>query len=433
MNRNGKPAPTVILTPPRRFYIDMDSYINAVRAADNIDYSQRTRLYDLYTDILEDGHLDSVRDKRIAAARSIQIEFRRDDKPVEEINDMLRSPWFYNFIGDLMDSIFWGFSLFQFYLDDNGWVNYTLVPRKHVDPVNKLILRRQSDIQGIPWDSFRDLLFVGSERGLGKLAKAAPYVIYKRNDMADWAQFAEIFGMPIREYIYDAEDDEVRKQIMNDMREQGAAAAFMHPRDSELKLIESGGKAGSSDLYDKLYERCNNEISKIFLGNTLTTEAGDKGTQALGTVQMKGEEKINDSDRQFILNVLNYDMTDIFNSLGYNTAGGKFVYVEPKETSTSVLIDQIQKVRAMGTPISDDDVYNLTGLPKPVNYEELKNVQRTAAPAVRKDDDNRDDDPDSNDTPEGEDTPKNLLKTIYSRLKGFFAKAPVLKNGALKW
>ena len=84
------------------------------------------------------------------------------------------------------------------------------------------------------------------------------------------------------------------------------------PKGSELKLLESAGKSGSSDLYDKLYERCNNEISKIFLGNTLTTEASERGTQSLGTVQEKGEKRINESDRQLILNVLNYDMTDIF-------------------------------------------------------------------------------------------------------------------------
>ena len=36
-------------------------------------------------------------------------------------------------------------------------------------------------------------------------------VIYKRNTTADWAQFAEIFGMPIQEYIYDTDDDDARQ------------------------------------------------------------------------------------------------------------------------------------------------------------------------------------------------------------------------------
>lgn len=33
-------------------------------------------------------------------------------------------------------------------------------------------------------------------------------------------------------------------------------------------------------------------------------------------------------DRDFILDVLNYNMTDIFNALCVNTEGGEFVYVK---------------------------------------------------------------------------------------------------------
>ena len=81
------------------------------------------------------------------------------------------------------------------------WVDYDLVPRKHVDPVRELILRHQTDITGHSWNEYTDLLFVGSPSDLGLLAKAAPWVIYKRNTTGDWAQFSEVFGMPIQEYI----------------------------------------------------------------------------------------------------------------------------------------------------------------------------------------------------------------------------------------
>ena len=204
INPQGSPARTVIITQPQRFFLDMQKYMSGIRGAENVDFTNRIRLYDMYEDILIDGHLSSVRDKRIASARNIQIEFRRGGKPDEEINVMLRSPWFFHFIEDLVDSVFWGFSLFQFYRDKSGWINYELIPRKNVDPVRGLILHRQGDIAGTPWTDFRDVLFVGKPRALGKLANAAPYVIFKRNDMADWAQFCEIFGIkfnsvPLRE------------------------------------------------------------------------------------------------------------------------------------------------------------------------------------------------------------------------------------------
>ncbi len=224
-----------------------------------------------------------------------------------------------------------GFSLCQFYKLQE-WVDYDLVPRKHVDPVRELILRHQTDITGHSWNEYTDLLFVGSPSDLGLLAKAAPWVIYKRNTTGDWAQFSEVFGMPIQEYIYDSDDDESRQRAMEDAANAGSLAQFFHAKDTELKLTEAGNKTGSADVYERLCERCNNEISKLILGNTLTTESSEKGTQALGTVHKKVEDKVLEADRKYVLNVLNYDMTDILLRMGINTEGGTFCFPEPKET-----------------------------------------------------------------------------------------------------
>lgn len=423
---------TIIITQAKRFFLDQGKFMNAITSAENVDYTRRTELYDMYDDILIDGHLQSVIEKRVTSAQCIEIEFRRNGKPDEQINEMLRSPWFFDFIKDIMDAQFWGFSLFQFYKDDKGWLNYTLIPRKNVDPVRQLIVHRQGEITGVPWNTYRDVLFVGKPRSLGKLACACPYVIFKRNDMADWAQFCEIFGMPIREYTYDAEDDEAREKILEDARNEGGAATFIHPSGSELKLLESSGKSGSADLYNKLLDVCNNELSKIFLGNTLTTEASERGTQSLGTVQEKGEKKINEADKNYILNILNYEMTDIFQSMGYNVAGGRFEYVKPKETNITTITDVIQKMRAMGTPVSDDTVYELTGIPKPDNYDDLKaeiDERRQANIQTQQQMQQQPKTPEQ----KKQEKEENMFRSFYNHIASFFAKAPSRKNGALEW
>ena len=94
--------------------------------------------------------------------------------------------------------------------------------------------------------------FVGSERDLGIYAELLPAVLYKRGDMSDWAQFCNIFGMPVREYTYDAGDEEARRRVIADARRQGANAAYIHPKESELKLVEAGNKTGSSDFIELL-------------------------------------------------------------------------------------------------------------------------------------------------------------------------------------
>lgn len=141
-------------------------------------------------------------------------------------------------------------------------MNYDLIPRKHVDPVRRLILRHQTDTTGTSWDEYPDLLFIGSPDDPGLLVKAAIWVIYKRNDVADWAQFAEVFGAPIREYTYPTDDDEARQRALDDADSTGSLSVFVHAEDTVLKLVEAANKTGSADLYDKLCERCNNENLK---------------------------------------------------------------------------------------------------------------------------------------------------------------------------
>lgn len=208
------------------------------------------------------------------------------------------------------------------------------------------------------------------------------------------------------------------------MEEQGGMAAFLHPKGSELKLIESAGKTGSSDLYKTLYDTCNDEISKIVLGNTLTTQASERGTQALGTVQEKGEKRINQADRISILNILNYDMTDIFNNFGYNTSGGEFYYVEPKELTATQQMDIITKMKNLDVPVGDDTVYEISGIPKPDNYEQLKREKKAVAMQIQKP---SEEPPRITRKEKEEEEKKGWLKNFWD----FFVKAP--EKGALEW
>lgn len=432
---------TIVLTQPKRFGVDIADYIQSVRNFENVDYSRRYKLYDLFADILMDPHLSAVIDKRILAVLSSVIEFKRNGKTDEQIGEQLKSPWFRNFIRDVMMAKFWGFSLFQFYRDKQ-WLNYDLIPRKHVDPVRRLILRQQTDIQGTPWDEYADLLFVGDPDDLGLLAKAAPWVIYKRNTTADWAQFSEIFGMPIREYIYETDDDEARQRAIDDAENTGSLAAFIHSKESDMKLVESGNKTGTADLYERLCERCNSEISKLILGNTLTTEASEKGTQALGTVHKKVEDRVAESDRKYILDVLNYEMTDILSAMGINTTGGEFFFPDSKEIDLSAKASILTQLRSsFNLPISDDYLYEQFGVEKPKDYDKQKAElsARTASvlPPVEKTeiDTDIDDDGNKNKTVKPQNNGNfphtHKDKNLFMRLRDFFAQAP--RAGASGW
>jgi phage gp29-like protein len=321
---------------------------------------------------LLDLHLSGVLAKRLRGVTRLPIEFQRNGKPDDVINAQLHSPWFKELRKDIIMSEFWGFTLVQFYLDEEGNIRYDLIDRKHYDPVRRVLLKFQDDQDGISIDNFSNCLFVGSERGLGIFAELMPAILYKRGDMADWAQFCNVFGMPIREYTYDAGDEAARRRLIADARRQGSNAVYIHPKDSDLTLVESGNKTGSSDLYKTFADYWDSKISIRVLGNTLTTDAKETGTQSLGTVHKEEEEDMNADDRDFILDVLNYHMRPIFANLGFNVEGGEFVYAKKDKINPSQHIDIITKLNGMGLPMDDDWLYETFGVEKPKDYDKKK-------------------------------------------------------------
>ena len=423
---NFRPGTTITLTAPRRFSFDMDAYKSALRGAEDVDFTRRVRLYDLYNDTLLDPHLFCVAQKRKSGVLGRKIEFRRNGMPDDRVNEQISSPWFLRFIEDALDAQFWGFTLLQFYLNEKGWIDYYCVPRKHVDPVRRLIKHRQDNITGEPFDAYGDLLMICGKEPLGILARTAPYVLYKRGTMNDWAEFSELFGMPIRKYTYDS--PESVSAAMDAAAGQGGANVYFCPSDSNLEFIESNNKTGSSELYASLVDRCNAEMSKAVLGNTLTTEASETGTQALGTVHDKVEQELADQDALFILNLLNYDMTDQFAALGVNTEGGEFVYVEAEDTADvtakAALLEKA--VTVFHLPLGDDYLYEQLKVEKPDNYEQLKAEQAAQRSENRQPFPSVGADPCVRPDTQVKAHPQN-------RSDRFFAHAPQPEDGALDW
>lgn len=435
--QQGVREPDVFLQMPELFMFNMKDYMESIRSAKSVDFSYRVKLFDMYESAMLDLHLSGVLDKRLRGVTQIPIEFQRDGKPDEEICRQLRSPWFKQLRRDLIMSKFYGFTLVQFYMDDDTNIRYDLIDRKHYDPVFHKLLKYQGDQDGIDINEFENILFVGTERGLGIFAELLPAVLYKRGDMSDWAKFCNIFGMPIREYTYDAGDEDARKKIIADARVQGSNAVYIHPNESEMKLIEAGNKTGSSDLYQNFAEYWDAKISIRVLGNTLTTDTKDTGTQALGTVHKEEEDDMNADDRDFLLDILNYDMKPIFENLGFNVEGGEFVYAHKDKTDPQAMLNIVQGMKNIGLPMDDDWIYETFGIEKPKDYDQQKEQAEAQKQAIREslqnggkeEDEEKLNGPNKPIEPNKPNKPKkqssNTAQTPFKqRLRGFFGLAP---------
>ena len=414
----------IVLSAPELFYFDIQKYIHAINSAKSTSFSFRSRLYDMYESALMDLHLAGVLAKRLKGVTKIPIEFQRDGVPDDEINRQLASPWMKKLREEIVLAQFWGFTLLQFYTDEEGDIRFYSVPRKHYDPIRQRLLRHQTDTEGTPISEFPNMLFVGSERELGILSQILVAILYKRNNYADWAKYCELYAIPIQEYTYNAGDEETRRQLLLDARNRGNNAVYIHPAESNFKFVESNAKSGTSELFKDFTEYWDQQIAVRVLGNTLTTSASETGTQALGTVHKAVEEELNEDDCNTVLDVLNYYMIPIFEALGYNVSGGKFVSAKRKEIDITTQADIYLKMQQLGLPLDADDVYEALNVKKPDDFdkqiaeqEEQRKALAASLEGASKEDQTPPEEPSKEDKKKGD-------KSLKDRLSHFFGLAP---------
>jgi phage gp29-like protein len=347
----------------RRSSQDIESWRNAIKSAESIYYPRRVLLYDLYNEILLDGHLTAVIEKRKTSITNSPLVFIENGKVNEEISEMITSENFMRLLGHIIESKIYGHSLVELFFE-SGTLVPQLIPRKHVVPEKGIILRNQNDFAGfsfreLPYTSF--ILEVGEWDSLGLLMKAAQYVIYKRGGFGDWAQYCELFGMPFRVAKYDGYDDKTRTDLENALKAAGSAAYIVIPKEADLNFIQNNS-VGSSILYDMLVDTCNKELSKLILGQTMTTEAS--GAYAQAKIHLEVENEIHFADKLFVKNILNEKLIPLLQIHGFNVGNGKFMFQEKenidKKTKLEMDLKLSEKIK-----IDDNYFYETYNIPKP--------------------------------------------------------------------
>lgn len=119
----------------------------------------------------------------------------------------------------------------------------------------------------------------------GLLRATALAYLAKNLALKDWMIFAEVFGMPVRIARFEPSATAEEKRELLDMLESlGSNAAGIFSRAIELEFVEAG-KGKAPPPYERLVDFLNREISKAWLGQTLTTEvSGVSGSIAASRV-----------------------------------------------------------------------------------------------------------------------------------------------------
>lgn len=309
---------------------DIASWRNALTSAESVYFPNRTRLYDLYEDILLDGHLTGVVSKKINAVLNKEIIFEADGKQVPEMDVLIRSMAFRDIVRTIIETLLWGISAIEFV--PGAELSFHHLPRKHIKPELGIIAYEQTGNQGIPYKDLQQVWVMGSKNDLGLLLKCAPYCLYKRGGLADWAQFIELFGQPVRVIKYDSYDEQTRAELRRILDESGSSLSMMIPRQADFEIKD--GKQANSDggLQLSFIKALNEEISVTVLGNTETTNSSRSAGYAQSRIHQEQQFEITRADIAYTAAMLNSPQFHaILSAYGYPVAGGRFVFTKDKD------------------------------------------------------------------------------------------------------
>jgi phage gp29-like protein len=143
---------------------------------------------------------------------------------------------------------------------------------------------------------------VGDTDDLGLLLELSLFAIMKKNTWASWGEFEEMFGIPIRTAKTASTDPKVKAEIQSWMEEMGRAAYGVFPEGTELD-IKTAGQSDAFQVFEAKRNACNEEISKLVNGQTMTTDNGSSRSQSETHLKTQDEITVDDmDDLQYLVN-----------------------------------------------------------------------------------------------------------------------------------
>lgn len=312
---------------------DMQDWRTAWQMAISVNSPNRQRLYDIYRDALVDLHLSGCIEQRkgFVMSRSFKLVNAAGDEDRDALH-YFDQAWFKQLLKYALDSIYWGHSLIELgdlTTDGDGCVCYagvTLLPRKHVIPEYGRVVTDlgQDWTTGIDYrqQPFSDwLIEAGQPDDLGLLLKAATQTIPKKNTLAFWDTFSEIFGMPMRIARTTSRDPKEQAKLMDMLNKAGTSLSMVAGMETEIEFVESG-KSDSYNVYDKRIDRANSELSKLVIGQTMTIEDGSSLSQS--QTHLEVFENLVESDRDMLRDIVNNQLLPRMIRHGFPVRGLRF-------------------------------------------------------------------------------------------------------------
>lgn len=307
-------------------------------------------------------------------ARSVEI--------ADAVDDLIGQPVFGSMIEHITDALGKGYAVSEIMWETSAkqWMPYDYRDRDprffNFDMITRRELRLltlEEPMFGEPLLPFKFITHIPRlKSGIpirGGLAKPAAWAFcFKSYSLKDWVAFCEVYGMPIRVGKYGpmaSADD--RRALLGAVRNIGSDAAAIIPATMQIEFVEAAKGASSSIVFEKLCEYLDKQMSKLVLGQTMTTDHGSSGGLAQARVHENVRHDILVADCKSVEITLNRDIVRPFIDLNYGPqkAYPKVKLPVPKPEDLTALTDSVVKLIPLGLRVREAELREKFGLSEP--------------------------------------------------------------------
>jgi hypothetical protein len=350
----------ITITHLDRTKAEISHWRNALDAWENPLLRDRLEMYRLYQEIALDDQVTTKLQTIVNSITGSEFEVYTGETLNEEKTELFRGEWFTKFIRFFVEAEMYGFSLVE--LTETEHLGYKagkvlLIPRENVKPEKEAVLVSLYSHDLIPFNN--TVIGIGDAYDKGLFCQIAPIYIYKKNALAYWANYQSKFGIPPVVAKTDLSNDERKRDLAAFLTQMRSNSFLVADRDDEIMQLDAGSNDGFQTFLN-LINLCNESISKVMDGQTMTSDNGSSYSQS--EVHERVADSFLMSRLRKLERIVNGKLIPKMAADGLGlTENDKFYFKKTDESGET--IDKVLKLSQAGYKVDAEWLSETTGIP----------------------------------------------------------------------
>lgn len=283
------------------------------------------------------------------------------DKQYQFFEEIFKIIDVHKLIEDILEAPLFGFCPIEIsYEKDTGYVfpiKLTAKPQKwfYFNSEGEFFFNSKKNSKGLLIESQNPKFILPRHRadfenpyGECLLSRCFWNVVFINGGMEFWLKFMEKYGTPWAIGKYDRSmNEQEQKDLLKMLKRMVQDAVAVIPNDGSVELINASDKSGSNAIFQSFVTKCENNISKVILGQTLTTDIGSTGSYAASSTHQEVRADLIQNDVRLCENSIN-EFIRKASGLNFNDTEYPVFEIYDDEEIDQTIAERDNKVQSLG-------------------------------------------------------------------------------------